>query len=190
MLADVPLNRITPELLEQVVSKLIAHPYAPETLAKSVRLIRMVLGPAVGNQRLVHSPAANLVAPTPGHLEMRILTVGRVADVADALPVRYRSVPVVAAYMGLRFGELAGLKVDAVDMLRRRLEVRRSLIEPEGGIPYLGAPKSKASARTLSMPENVVGELARHLEQCPPVGGMVWTTERGELLRRGSFGRI
>ncbi|MFQ5948974.1 MAG: tyrosine-type recombinase/integrase, partial [Acidimicrobiia bacterium] len=24
----------------------------------------------------------------------------------------------------------------------------------------------------------------------PPVGGMVWTSDRGEYLRRGSFGRI
>ena len=115
-----------------------------------MRLIRMVLGSAVRNQRLVRSPAANLVAPTPGHREMRILTVGQVSDVADALPGRYRSIPVVAAYMGLRFGELAGLKVDAVDMLRRRLEVRRSLKEPPGESPYLGPPKSSASIPTTA----------------------------------------
>ena len=107
-----------------------------------------------------------------------------------ALPDRYGSIPVVAAYMGLRFGELAGLQVAAVDMLRRRLEVRTVVKEPRGQTPFLGSPKSSASARTLAMPQNVVDDLAAHLERFPPVNGLVWTTKAGALLRRGSFSRI
>ena len=75
-------------------------------------------------------------------------------------------------------------------MLRRRLEVRQVLKEPRGQAPYLGPPKSSASARTLAMPLAVVNELARHLEVIPPVNGFVWTTNRGDVLRRGSFSRI
>lgn len=185
----IPLNRITPEQLDQVVASL-SKTYAPETVAKSVRLIRMVLEKAVEHQRLVRSPAANLAAPKVPKREMRILTADEVAQLAGALPDRYRSVPIVAAYMGMRFGEIAGLKVDALDMLRQRLEVKTVLKEPRGQQPFLGPPKSAASARTLIMPKSVVAELASHLEEYPPVGGLVFTTNHGEVLRRGSFGRI
>jgi len=112
-----------------VVSSLSAE-YAPETVAKSVRLIRVVLGKVVQHQRLTRSPAALLDAPRVPKREMRILTAEEVAAVAGALPDRYRSVPIVVAYMGRRFWELAGMKVSAVDMLRRRLEVRQVLEEP------------------------------------------------------------
>ena len=75
-------------------------------------------------------------------------------------------------------------------MLRRRLTVRSTLIEASGQPLRLGPPKSKASERTITLPEFIAGGLARHLESYPPVDEMVWTTQRGRLLRRGSFGRI
>lgn len=96
----------------------------------------------------------------------------------------------MAAYSGLRWGELAGLRVRDLDMLRRRLTVRSALVEASGQAPKLGPPKSKASERTIALPDFVAETLARHLESHPPVEEMVWTTHRGALLRRGSFGRI
>jgi integrase len=38
--------------------------------------------------------------------------------VAESIDPRYRVLVLTAAYTGLRFGELAGLKVDALDLLR------------------------------------------------------------------------
>ncbi len=184
-----PLRHVTPEQLDRIVAELSAV-YAPETVAKSVRLIRMVLGRAVAHQRLLRSPAAALSAPPVPKREMRILTAEQVAELAAVMPDRYRTLPLTAAYMGLRFGELAGLQVSAVDMLRRRLEVRQVLKESRRRPPFLGLPKSSASARTLVIPRSLVDELARHLEQHPPVDGLIWTTPRGEVLRRGSFSRI
>lgn len=188
-LAGLPLGRIRLERLELMVSGLSAR-YAPETVAKSVRLVRMVFARAVAHRRLVRSPAEGLAAPPVPKRDMRILSAGQVEELADAMPARYRSIPVVAAYTGLRFGELAGLQVDSFDMLRRRLEVRTVLKEPTGAEPFLGPPKSKASARTIAIPKLVVSELDRHIGMFPPVDGLVWTTESGEVLRRGSFSRI
>lgn len=36
----------------------------------------------------------------------------------------------------------------------------------------------------------MIETLALHLQQQPPIDAMVWTTERGAFLRRGSFSRI
>ena len=51
---------------------------------------------------------------------MRFATVAQVAALADAIPRRYRALVLVAAYTGLRWGELAGLRVKRVDLLHRR----------------------------------------------------------------------
>ncbi len=79
---------------------------------------------------------------------------------------------------------------DATPVDLASLTVRSTLVEASGQPPRLGPPKSKASERTITLPAFVVETLARHLESYPPVDEMVWTTERGGLLRRGSFGRI
>ena len=120
----------------------------------------------------------------------RLLEAAEVATLAAALPDRYRSLPIVAAYGGLRWGELAGLRVPDLDLPRRRLTVRSTLVEASGQDPLLGPPKSKASERTIILPGIVVETLVRHLEAYSTIGDMVWTTEQGQLLRRGSFGRI
>lgn len=188
-LEGIPLNRITPERLDEVRASL-SRQYAPETVSKDVRLIRMVLLKAVAHGRLRTSPARELLAPVPKKRPMRILTRQEVADIAAALPKRYRSWPIVAAYTGLRFGELAGLHTDQVDMLRRRLAVTRALHEPSGRQPYLGPPKSEASARTITLSSSVVEVLAGHLEEFPPIDGVVWRTAKGNYMRRGSWSRI
>ena len=187
---DVPLSRLTPELLRHMMSELTASGYAPETVAKTMRWVRLTLNQAVRDRRILSSPAQGLRLPQVRRSDMRLLDAIEVDALATALPGRYGSLAIVAAYTGLRWGELAGLRVADVDMLRRRLTVRSALIEASGQLPALGTPKSSASERTITLPQVVIETLARHLVQHPPNDGMVWTTDQGAFLRRGSFGRI
>ena len=190
MIGHAPLSRLTPELLRQLMAELTASGYAPETVAKTMRWVRLTLNQPVTDRRILSSPASGIRLPKPRRSNMRVLDPVDVALLADALPDRYRSLPLVAAYTGLRWGELAGLRVADIDMLRRRLTVRSALIEATGEVPRLGTPKSAASERTISLPKIVIETLALHLQEYPPVDGIVWTTGRGAFLRRGSFGRI
>ena len=121
---------------------------------------------------------------------MRLLDPLDVDMLSRALPDRYAGLPIVAAYTGMRWGELAGLRVADINLLRRRLTIRSSLVEAAGELPQLGPTKSAASERTISLPRVVVDTIASHLSRYPPVEGVIWTTEKGEFLRRGSFSRI
>ena len=188
-IGDVALARLTPELLRRMTSELAGR-YAAETVARTMRWVRQTLNHAVRDPRLVSSPAEGVRLPRGRRSEMRLLDGVDVAELAAALPERYGSLALVAAYTGLRWGELAGLQVGDLDMLRRRLTVGSTLVEASGQAPRLGPPKSKASERTITLPGFVVETLARHLEVYPPVDEMAWTTEQGGFLSRGSFGRI
>jgi integrase len=74
----------------------------------------------------------------------------------------------VAAYTGMRWGELAGLRVADVNLLRRRLTIRSSLVEAAGQLPQLGPTKSTASERTISLPRVV--HLRLRASRRPQVG--------------------
>jgi integrase len=189
-IGNVPLVRLTPELLRTMIADLTTAGYAPETVAKTLRWVRLTLNQAVMDRRILSSPAQGLRLPRVRRSNMRILTPDQVASLAQALPDRYTSLVTVAAYTGLRWGELAGLRVSDIDLLRRRLTVRTALIEASGHPPQLGTPKTSTSERTITLPKIVVDTLAEHLEHHPPHNGIIWTTQQGAFLRRGSFGRI
>ncbi len=190
LIGDVPLSRLSTELLRGVIADLTAAGYAPETVAKTMRWVRLTLNQAVKDRRILTSPANGIQLPTPRRSDMRLLDPHQVEQLAEAMPTRYRSLPIVAAYTGLRWGELAGLLVANIDMLRRRLTVRTALIEAAREPPRLGVPKTAASERTITLPKIVTEALGIHFHSHPPVDGLVWTTDQGGFLRRGSFSRI
>jgi integrase len=189
LIGDVPLAHLTPELLRRVTTDL-ADRYAPETVARTMRWVRLTLNQAVRDRRIPASPADSLRLPTNRTTNMRLLDEHDVTSLALALPDRYGSLATTAAYTGLRWGELAGLRTTDLELGRRRLTVNSTLVEVSGQPLQLGPPKSQASRRTITLPQFVTETLAQHLQTYPPVADMVWTTEHGALLRRGTFGRI
>jgi hypothetical protein len=76
----------------------------------------------------VHDPRGRL---RPGGRDA-LATVAEVAALADAIPPRFRALVLVAAYTGLRWGELAGLRVKRVDLLHRQITVAEQLLEVRG----------------------------------------------------------
>src|SRR3546814_10625582 len=76
----------------------------------------------------------------------------------------YGPMAYVAAVLGLRWGEVAGLKVGALDLENRTLTVSEQITRGKGGQIVVGLPKSDAGRRTLSMPTALAELLAAHLE--------------------------
>jgi hypothetical protein len=69
----------------------------------------------------------------------------------------------VGALLGLRWGEVAGLRIGSLHLLARTLTVTETATTDEDTRPILGPPKSEAGIRSLSMPELLVDILAKHL---------------------------
>jgi integrase len=93
-----------------------------------------------------------------------------------------------SAYAGLRFGELAALRAERLDLLRRTIRVEETLNEVRGRI-VVGPAKTKASRRLVSLPAFLAGELEDHLAAFPPSAGLVFTSDEGDPLRRNNFRR-
>ena len=87
----------------------------------------------------------------------------------------------VLAYTGIRWGELAALRVSRVDLMRRRIHIAESVTEINGGRLDWGMPKTH-ERRWVPVPRFLVGPLS---EQITGKSGddLVFTGVKGAVLR-------
>jgi integrase len=76
----------------------------------------------------------------------------------------------LGAVLGLRWGEVAGLRVGRVDLLRRTITVAEQVTRGAGGVGFVNPPKSAAGRRTLSIPVELASLLSKHLADCGLTG--------------------
>jgi integrase len=137
------------------LAKLEADGVGQATRAKAYRLLARILGAAVEARFIAVNPCGIRGAASDGAPEMRIATVDQVAAIAERVPARYRALVLVAAFGGLRWGELAGLRRKRVDLERGTVTVAEQLLEVNGTFS-VGPPKSAAGRRTVTLPAVVV----------------------------------
>ena len=104
----------------------------------------------------------------PGHPAARdgpppppVVWADDVERLVGAMPDDYRAAVLLGA-IGLRQGEVFGLRVGAVDFLRRSLTVSATLNEVEGTLVE-GPGKTLTSRRTISVPARILDELSAHM---------------------------
>ncbi len=97
----------------------------------------------------------------------------------------------LGAVLGLRFSEIAGLRVGRLDLLSRSLLVAETVTRDAIGRPVLGPPKSVASCRTLAIPVPLVELLTAHLQLCGLTGAeteaLIFTAPDGGPLRYANW---
>lgn len=182
------LAKIHPLQLQQWVSALDADGYAPATVRKAYQLVSAAFDAAVNSDLIPRTPCRGIKLPRMRRDEMRFLTADEIDHLADSIDSRYRALVLTAAYTGLRIGELAALKVNRLNMLRRQIKVVETLSEVRGEL-HLGPPKSQASRRTVTMPAFLVEELAAHLATYRDQDDWVFTSPEGGPIRRTNFRR-
>ena len=125
-------------------------------------------------------PARRARSPKTTVQEMSFLSHEEVAAVADAIDERYRAFVLVAAYCGLRAGEVRGLRRRDVDLLHRTITVTQQLVDAQGGGFDVRQLKTKRSRRSVAVPPHVAKVLATHLGDDgfaqPGADGLVFTS--------------
>ena len=184
------LSSIDPLSVRAWLTNLQAEQLSPSTVAKAYRLLSRILGAAVEAGYLVRNPCTVKGAGQERAPEMRFATVAQVAALADAIDPRYRALILVAAYGGLRWGELVGLRVKRVDLLHGRVTVAEQVAEVNGKL-IPGPPKTEAGRRTVTLPAVAAVALAEHLANFAEPGpeGLVFPAPQGGYLRRSNFRR-
>jgi integrase len=90
------------------------------------------------------------------------------------------------AYTGVRFGEMAALRVRRLDLTRRRAEIAEAVTSVNGELVW-GTPKGHAR-RWVSVPRFVADQLPPLVADKEP-DDLVFRARQGGVLRAGNFRR-
>ena len=132
------------------------------------------------------NPAAGVSLPRVREVEKRFLTHRQVHELAEACREEYRLVVLFLAYTGLRWGEMAALRVNRLDLLRRRALVAES-VTPVKGVMTFGPTKGHEH-REVPLPRFLLDDLARQVAG-RAAGDLVFSGERGAVMRSQTFQR-
>jgi integrase len=174
-------------------AKLLRSGVGAVTVAKSYRLLRAILNGAIEDGRIGKNPCTIKGAgEEKTTAERKPATVGQVHAIADAIEPRFRALVLLAAFSGLRFGELGALTRQRIDLEAATVTVAESALELADGSRVIGDPKTEQSVRTVALPAHLVSVLTDHLEQYvgPEKGALVFTGPKGAPIRRGNFHKV
>jgi integrase len=159
---ELELRQIDHMAIRAWVAELSASGLAPATTTKAAQLLGKIMKSAVQAGLLLKSPGDGVRLPRIERVEMRFLDASEVRALAAGIDPRYKAAVLLAAYGGLRAGELFGLRAKRVDPLRRTVTIAETLVDV-GGHPYFGPPKTRAGHRTIPLPRVAADPLAEHL---------------------------
>lgn len=190
--ANVPLAKVTHGDVQGWVADLVASGLSGGHVRKINGVLSSALALAVRDRRIASNPALNLSLPRVHERPRRYLTATQVAQLAavaaeppqprlTATYAQYRIAVYVLAYCGLRWSELAALRVGAVDLMRRRLDIAEAVTEVNGGRLAWGTPKSH-ERRSVPIPRFLADELAQHLAGRDETD-LVFSTKTGQPMR-------
>ncbi|PNL17883.1 tyrosine-type recombinase/integrase [Micrococcus sp. FDAARGOS_333] len=159
--------------------------------AQAYRLLRTVCAQAVRDGLIATNPVQVKGAATAPHPECRPLTAGEVRTLSQAVGARYAAAVLVAAWSGLRPGEVFALRRKDVDAAAGTVTVARTLLNRNGPAEF-GPPKTAAGLRTVALPRRIADALAEHLDAYtdPDPDALVFTTERGRPLTNTRRSRV
>lgn len=161
-LGDSPIGAVTTATLRKLVGGW-SETMSPRSVRRVYGTLRAIFAYAVGSEILVASPCRRIRLPEIEPVKRRVVTAEELARLSDELGPDCAALPYLGAVLGLRWGECAGLRVKALNLLEGTLTVAEQATRGPKGATVFGPPKSSAGRRTLAVPR-VLGEmLSAHL---------------------------
>jgi integrase len=199
--ASVPLGKVSHGDVQSWIATL-SHSQSPSSVRKIYRVLSLMLDMAVRDGRLARNVAAKVNLPRPTKPEHRYLTHAQVDALAaetghPSNPSKHaamdsrsnensRLVVLFLAYTGVRFGEMAALRVRRLDLARSRAAIAESVTPLQGQGLVWGTPKSH-HRREVPLPDFLRNELARHVEGRDPDDLVFGGIRNHEPLRVTTF---
>jgi len=161
-LGRIPLARLTPQHVQALINAKLRSGLAPRSVLHMRAVLRRALNQAL-RWGLVPRNVATLVdPPRVPRYEVQAITPQQARAFLDAVRGdRLEGLYTVALAVGLRQGEVLGLRWEDLDLEGGFLTVRHAL-QRVGGRLQLVEPKTRLSCRTIAMPPLVVGALREH----------------------------
>ena len=160
----------------------------PTRRAHAYGLLHAILATAVADDAIPANPARIRGATQVKRArKIRPATLPELAAIAEGMRPAYQALVLLAAWCGLRFGELAELRRADIDTALGVVNVRRGVTQTKAG-PVVGTPKSAAGVRDVAIPPHLVPVIAAHLAEhvAPGRDALLFVSPHGRHLRSDS----
>ena len=139
---------------------------APTTIKTRYKFVNMVFLAAVKERIIGRNPAEGVQLPRQRKAEasMQIPSPAELRNLMDNADPYFRTMIAVAAFAGLRSGEVAGLQVGDIDFLRRTISVQRQIQAQSNTTIEVTTPKDE-SERVVYVTDNLLSLIAEHLQK-------------------------
>lgn len=171
VLGHVKLQKLTIDLFQSLYQDW-EDELSPNTIRCIHGIIHKALNDAVKWRKLVYNPVHGIDLPKPSKAKnVYMLTEEEVERFLQCIEsTKLYPLFRMALLLGMRLGELCGLKWSDIDFERGMLQVQRTvsyLNDPDVGHTafYEGPPKTKAGERTIYLPRDVVKMLRNHQQR-------------------------
>jgi integrase len=163
---NVALGDIRPTTVQRWISDLgrgseDVKPLGASAVKRAHYVLSSILADAVRDNLIARNPAADIKLPRTSRKRPVYLTHQQVAALAAASG-EYEGLVLTLSYCGLRWGEIVGMRVRDLDMLRRRATVSENAVQ-SGKQIFVGTPKAHKQ-RTVPLPAFLLPYLARQCE--------------------------
>lgn len=181
------LGSIRPADVREWIVALGEHGLAAGTVRAVYASFSRIMKQAVIDGLIPKTPCMGIALPKDEtQREMHFLEPSQVEALARELPDRYKALIFTAAYTGLRWGELAALKLKNLDLVKGTVRVIEAVAEVNGHLKE--GPTKTGATRTVALPTFLRQMLSEHLAEYPSKG-YVFTSSKGQPLRRNFYRR-
>jgi integrase len=165
---EVSLRDITPQVVRTWHSGLDSS--RPTQRAHTYSLLRSILSTAVTDEILASNPCRVRGAGSAKRVRsIEPATLGELEVLLESIPAPYRSLVLIGAWCGLRFGEVSELRRKDVDLKAKTIHVKRGVVRV-GKEVTVGKPKNIAGVRDIAVPPHLLPILEQHLKEHVALG--------------------
>lgn len=159
-----PVGDVRTSDIESWVAALSRAGLGASVVHRCYGILNGILNGAMKDRLIAANPAKGVALPRKAPKPRAYLTHEQVDTVARSCDTTEHALIVrFLAYTGLRWGEMAALRVRSLDMLRRRVQVDESVVVLAGGVEVFSPPKTY-ERRSVPFPQFLAVDLARQCE--------------------------
>jgi integrase len=161
-IGDVPLGKLSPQKVREFLNAKLESGLSPRTVKHLLVTLRGALGVAVKDGQIPRNVAALVDPPRAPRPQVQAFAPDEARAFLDAVRGdRLEAVYTVAVAVGMRQGEILGLKWTDVNLETGMLTVRAALQRVDRKLIQV-EPKSTTSRRPVNLPSACLNALTRH----------------------------
>jgi integrase len=189
-LGDKPLRALTPVIIRSWHAELGIK--TPTLRAHAYGLLRTILTTAVHDGLIPANPCHVRGGGSSKRVhKIKPLTLAELEVLVANMPKKQRLLVLLAAWCGLRFGELTELRRSDLDLKNGRIKIRRAVVHVNGRA-IVGTPKSDAGIRDVAIPPHLLPVVKSHIAAHTDFGrdGLLFPASGGgHLMPSSLYGR-